>query len=547
VDHADRKFGQDGQAAIGLVLVLSILLVAGCGLAIDTANAWVHRQAAQAAADAACQAADMDMYALAAGAQLANTGFVEGVAGDCATSSSATMCQYASLNGYNGAGLSSNQASNAVAWQWPTAVSGATPAPAAVTAHPFLTVSITENVATYLIRSVGGPNYSQIKVSSTCGLVQSRGNSPIVVLNPILPASLTMALGADLAVIGGAQRGLQVNSSDPLAVIGIAGATVDTSLGGPSYTGSGVGVAGGPAPTGGLLGSGFSGGSGQWSTGVAPMPDPYAAVNAPSSVTNTPASGILGTSVSYHQDGCPDIMGCAEFSPGQYPLGISVPGLPSFKRTAIFLPGVYSLGGPLLGTAAVLRNATPCTPACSSLSSTTAAATSGVMFYFSSGGMMLTGTAPSVGIDTVSSTALTCNGQAPDSHFAVPATLSGTVLWAQCTANGTYYDAGGDTTDTAGSATVPGSRGLLVFSGHGNLLPPSFAATGGMVFSGALYFHNSLYTQIVPFAGVNLLGTGNYVLGPLVADQLTLAAGSKLTVGLNSQSAQYLTKAALVQ
>jgi hypothetical protein len=205
------------------------------------------------------------------------------------------------------------------------------------------------------------------------------------------------------------------------------------------------------------------------------------------------------------------------------------------------------MGGPMISTANILRNATPCSPSCSSLSTTTAPSTDGVVFYFSLGSLMLTGTPSTLGVDTVASTALTCTGRSPDAQLSMPANLNGTVLWAQCTANGTYYDAGGDTADSGGTAIVPGTRGLLAFNSHSNLLPPTFAATGGLVLSGALYFHNSLYTDVVPFAATSLLGTGTYVLGPLVVDQLTMAADAKVTVGLNSQSAQFLTKAAMVQ
>jgi hypothetical protein len=543
---------QEGQAAVGMVLMIAFVLLGGVGFAVDASNAWTHRQQAQAAADAACQAASMDMYALAAGASLPHAGFIEGVPGDCSTSSTATMCQYAGMNGYSGTG------SNSVSWSWPSSVAGAKAAPTALTPYPFLNVTITESVPTHFVSSVGGPTAQTVKVSSTCGLVQSRGAPPVVILNPWLPASLAMAVGANLTIVGGPQRGLQVNSSDPIAVTGLVDATVNTTYGGLSDTGSSVGVVGGPPPSGGLLGTGFSGGStGQWSTGVAPMPDPYAGVNAPTSVTNTPTSGLLGKNVSYHQDGCPDsIYGCVEFSPGVYPLGINLQTILAGKRTATFLPGVYSLGGPLLTTPVagnILRNATPCSPTCSPLSTTTGSQTDGVMFYFAAlGSVSMVGAPDTTGVDSVPTTALTCNGSAPDSRLGMPSSVNGTVLWAQCTANGTYWDAGGDTSDTAGTTTNPGTRGLLAFAGHLNVLPPTFAATNGMVMSGGLYFHNVLGLDIVPFAATNLylgLGpapTGTYVLGPMVVDQLTIAAGSQVNVGL-SQSSQYLTKVAMVQ
>ena len=88
---------------VSLLLMLAIFLLAMVGFAVDLTNLWFHRQAAQTAADAACQAGAMDMAALAAGMALPNMGFTPGTPADC-TAGTGTICFYANANGYNGDG-----------------------------------------------------------------------------------------------------------------------------------------------------------------------------------------------------------------------------------------------------------------------------------------------------------------------------------------------------------------------------------------------------------------------------------------------------------
>ena len=52
---------ESGQIMVSLLLMLSIFLLAIVGFAVDLTNLWFHRQAAQTAADSACQAGAMDM------------------------------------------------------------------------------------------------------------------------------------------------------------------------------------------------------------------------------------------------------------------------------------------------------------------------------------------------------------------------------------------------------------------------------------------------------------------------------------------------------
>ena len=98
------RHDEDGQAAISLVVILGLFAMGVLGFGVDLSNVWFHKQAARAAADAACQAGAIDMLAGASssGPQM---GFTAGTASNCVSTPAATMCSYANANGYNGSGL----------------------------------------------------------------------------------------------------------------------------------------------------------------------------------------------------------------------------------------------------------------------------------------------------------------------------------------------------------------------------------------------------------------------------------------------------------
>jgi hypothetical protein len=165
--------------------------------------------------------------------------------------------------------------------------------------------------------------------------------------------------------------------------------------------------------------------------------------------------------------------------------------------------------------------------------------TDGVMFYFLSGTFSISGGSGGTqsGIDSVSSTDLTCDGSSPNSNLGMSSTLNGNVLYAQCTTNGTYYDSGGDTTDTI-SAT--GSRGLLIFQDHSDTSAPSLTGSGSMVFSGSLYFHSSTYGTVLALNGG--ASSGTYMLGEIVADQVSLTGSGVIRLALNPSANVMLGK-----
>jgi hypothetical protein len=527
-----------GQSVLSVALIMFFFLLGMLGFAVDLTNIWFHRQAAQAAADAACQAGALDMLAETGGESLPKMGFTPGTASNCVDSSSATMCWYANQNGYNGKGLTSSAPSNSVSWTFPASVAGVT---AGAGSYPFMIVSIAENVQTYLMGLVSGKNYLTVNVSSTCGVAQALGAAPMVVLNPTASGAFTYSGGGLLDIVGGPSRGLQVNSSSATAVSWAASGVINLSGGGPNATGSSVGIVGGPstAPTNGSS-NGFNGGTtGLWQPNTLPIPDPFASVPVPASVKNiAPANGTGGKWVKYGVDGCPDNSGqtgnanqaCLEFSPGYYPSGITQ--APNYI-TLIFDPGVYYMGGSLTTSGSnTMRMAKP--------SGYTQG--SGVMFYFYSGSFNVSGCSGCTNngngkIDAVNTTDLTCDGSSPPASLNMGSTILGNVLYGMCATNGTYYDAGGDTTDSAGN---PGSRGLLFFQDHANTTQPTFSGSGALAFSGALYFHSTSYTDELNLSGGAASGT--FILGEIIVDKVDLSGSGAIRLALSSAATTPLSK-----
>jgi hypothetical protein len=92
--------GQTITVWLGAIVVMSSVLM---GSAYDMSVAWMHKQWADTAAQAACSAGAMDMlYAANNGSTstpVTAYNFLSSSSGDCATSSSNAMCYYAKLNG----------------------------------------------------------------------------------------------------------------------------------------------------------------------------------------------------------------------------------------------------------------------------------------------------------------------------------------------------------------------------------------------------------------------------------------------------------------
>src|SRR6266550_6791307 len=119
---------QQGQAFLFIVILIAFFLLAALGLATDYTQVWAHRQMAQGAADAACQAAAADLFLKGTDPNFA-TDFPTfdfswiGNTYDCSTHTSSSPCKYAAFNGYSG---------TAVKVEFPSSVSGAGTIPAGI-------------------------------------------------------------------------------------------------------------------------------------------------------------------------------------------------------------------------------------------------------------------------------------------------------------------------------------------------------------------------------------------------------------------------------
>lgn len=559
---------ESGQASILLIVMLATFLLGSLAFAVDFGYLWFRRQAAQTAADAACQAGAMDMLYLARGNTPPSMGFTPGTSGDCASSSNSTMCWYANRNGFNGAGYTATTAGSKVSWTFPasTSVSGVQ---AASVTNPFLKVTVQENIKTWFMALLG-KNFQEVGASCTCGLMPGPAPAPLIILHPTLAGALTSTGTGTVQIAGGPQTSINIDSSSSTAYQCGGSGRLDTSPAGPHGTGGDVNLAGGPSsnPTcgGGLAWNGGS--TGSWLSGVTSLNqktsdgtdmanDPYKDVPAPTrpgvpaEATNPvdspdhhqTADGSngfdRGTWVATGVDSCPNInptqqymwysrtqgksvyANCLEFTPGYYPTGIdltSISGAGAASATVIFMPGIYYLNGNLkVGSSTTIRNAWPATQP----------STQGVVFYFTSGAPQFSGGsgAANPNINPVPSYYLNCSGTTIPS--GMPSSLNGNVLVSQCSTSGTYV--GSSSTDTYSDS---GLRGLLFFLAHSNVYSGTIVGNGAsLIFSGAFYFHNSSFLDRVEWDGAGTSTT--YAVGNIVVDQLTLGGSGTIKMGLN--------------
>ena len=534
--HLKRFLQEDsGQAAISLLLILGIFLLGALGFAIDLTNIWFHRQNAIAAADAACLAGTMDMLAVTQGTTPPAKGFSIGTASDCSATTAATMCFYAAQNGYTATGLSTTAASSLLGWTFPTSVTGITTPSTSLTTTPFLRITLAENVRTFFISLITGARYQTINVASTCGTMPigtaSASALPFRVLAPSASGAFTLSGGADLTLYGGPQRAIQIDSTSTTAVKMGSGSIVNLATAGPNRTGADLAVNSVQTSPG---SSYFNPGTtGAWHSSIAAGTDPYSAVPVPASIASlAPVNTTSGKAVAYGVDGCPDPgakrrAACIEFSPGYYPNGITLAsnsngnaqnnGNNNGNFTAIFLPGIYYLNGGISDDGTIpFRNAKP----------STWQRTDGVSFYNLSGQISLIGVNSSE-IDTIPSTDLTCDGSLPDASLNIPAHITNSVLAAQCTKNGTYWDTGNDTTDARGTT---GQRGLLFFQAHANTTAASLNLDDA-TYAGSIYVHATAYTAAL---NLSCSSTTCPMLGEIVADTLTISGSGNISLSLTA-------------
>ncbi|MFB3920873.1 MAG: TadE/TadG family type IV pilus assembly protein [Terriglobia bacterium] len=540
--HWTRR--DDGQITIFVVIAMAIFLLGFIGFAVDMTNLWFHRQMAQGAADAACQAGIMNVLV-----PTATRGFTPPTAFDCSAtapnaSSGPTPCRYAALNGYPGGGLVANTPSNSVAVSFPTTVpTGVDPGnlpPTNLAPVNFLRVDIMDRVKLTFATLIPPFRSTQdVHAQAICGLTLSKAPIPLIVLNPTCTHAFEVASSATLKIVGGPTRSVQVNSANQTCAAATApsgcssNAIIDLSEGGPNFTGSSFGVFGSP----GAAPPNFNGGTtGSWGN-ASPIADPFAQTLPPTPpgpalanlnidtggvpggyTPSCPTPGFAPCRVPYRAWGCPDTAGCWQYTPGLYTQPIVVK-----NSTAIFDPGIYYIKPTTYTNAndglSANYKGTPgngCVPNQSGQFTADFAVLSngvvrpskvtgngeGTMFYLSGpgtggtpyGSVAWVGNAGNPGgrtVDPYDTSIITCpGGTPPDPRVNVPAFVNGNVLLGQCTSGGNYLGAG--STDTPGPV-----RGLLFFQDRDNGSnqtylkgQPSLQGSGAMLLSGSLYFHN---------------------------------------------------------
>ena len=303
-----RAASQRGQAYLIIIVFMTGFMLAVMGLATDYTEIWAHRQMAQNAADAACQAGSADIFLNAVKPSIAGNGGIGsfswiGTDFDCTSTSTAPPCVYAALNGY-----SSN-----VHVSFPTAVAGVAPLTGAfATAFPYIKVTVTDPISMYFSKVASSTQNMNVVASATCGLTAVSTPVPLVILHPTAVGALTASGTSLITVIGGPTRSIQVDSDNTQAItVGSSGTNIDLHQGGPAGTGSDVGVFGGPTtkPTSINVGS-----TGHYLSPANPFGDPYATVTTPA----VPTGNGSARAVPFAVNGCPDPNGCVEFTAGNY-------------------------------------------------------------------------------------------------------------------------------------------------------------------------------------------------------------------------------------
>jgi preprotein translocase subunit Sss1 len=532
--HALRA-SEDGQTSIFVLLAVGIFLLGFVGFAVDMTNLWFHRQNAQSAADAACQAGIMDVLEIVQGTALPSPGpgFKPGSPFDCSASSAATPCWYANQNGYNGKGLVAGIESNDVAVSFPSTNPGLPPCsstvttdcipPATVAAFPFLEVDLTDRFRLTFASLLSGQKTMDVKAKAVCALVLTQVPVPIIIMNQVCPWTLNVNSGSgSLTMVGGPPLSIEVNSSNASAVPSSTG-TIDLSSGGPNYSGSDLGTLGGvsAAPS-----SFVPGTTGAWVFPHLPISDPFynlpvPAPPPPANYQSYCAAKVNPCPVPYNFNGCPDSTGqkgtaygdtpgCFEFSQGLYTQPIVIKNF-----TAIFDPGVYYLTGTTTQNVNCAKmpsagcfKASGCRASLVLLdksivrpSTAKGDGSGGTMFYFAYdpvaagyGSVFVNSNSGTTGgsrtVDNFgvtppggASALATCPGGAsPDPKLNLPPSFSGNVFLAPCT--GTY-----------GTADIGGApaRGMTFWDDRDNADPsgqPTMQGGGSMLLAGAMYFHN---------------------------------------------------------
>jgi len=304
--NSQRRSSQHGQTLIPIVIFIGLFLMAMLGVAADYTQVWAHRQMAQGAADAACEAGAADLYLNAVDPSSSGQNGLQsfswiGAGFDCSSTNASTPpCRYAALNGYSG---------SSVHVSFPSSLPGVASLPTSLaTAFPYMEVTITDPVAMSFTKMVGAASTVNIKAKAGCGVTPINVPVPLVILHSSASGALSVTGSSKIHIFGGPQRSIQIDSKDSAA---LTAGIIDLSQGGPTNTGSDLAVFGGPAtaPTSVNVGS-----TGHYISPAAPFGDPFATKSAP----GVPVATGSAKPVPFAMNGCPDPNGCVEFTAGNY-------------------------------------------------------------------------------------------------------------------------------------------------------------------------------------------------------------------------------------
>src|SRR5258706_4616542 len=255
--RSDRA-GEAGQAIIFVLLVLGFFFLGALCFAFDLSNIWFHRQSAQSAADAACAAGAMDILVDAQGDATGQQGFTLGTNYSCTTTSTDTICKYAAKNGYN-----ASSTLNTVGVSFPNSVTQSSTLPTGVVippaglagSYPFIRVDIVDHVQTFFVGLFSCRTTQDVATYSSCCVELATAPIPLVVLDPRAADAPTLQVQGTpvVAIYGGPQQSIQVNSRGTTAVSTGGTAKIDLSQGGPNITGSDLGASGIEAQDGGRV------------------------------------------------------------------------------------------------------------------------------------------------------------------------------------------------------------------------------------------------------------------------------------------------------
>ena len=301
------RASERGQTFLAVLVILGVVLLGILGLATDYSQIWAHRQMAQAAADAACQAGAADLFikAIDPANPTANFAWIgsNGSSFTCDSNASSAPCRYASMNGYS---TGAN-----VKVEFLDSLPGVTGIPSGfgTIANPYMKVTITDPVPKTFSKLVSSGNTFDITAAAGCGVQPVNVPIPLVVLNQTQPGSFSTNGGPTVQIIGGPNRAIQVDSHSTTAVNTGGSANIDLTLAGPSNTGADFGVAGAESEPGQV-----HTGTGKWLSPATPFGDPWATYTAPSQ----PSTAGKAKPVPLGVNGCPSPDGCVEFTPGNY-------------------------------------------------------------------------------------------------------------------------------------------------------------------------------------------------------------------------------------